>query len=872
MTSQAVIFDLTDTADERFDRPVEWMLVALLAFMPLAFGAVQPWSEAVVVAAAAVMSLLLAAKLLVRPDVRLVRTWAYAPVLAFVLLVLLQLVPLPAWLLKLISPNTVALRAELMQSLPADARPSLRFVTLSFYPEATVANLRLLLAVVAIFVVTLNVVRRLGQVKRMLGAIAVIGAVVALVALAQNVTDAQRIYWLVPIESNQATSGPFVNHSHGAQYFNLSLGAALGLMLMHLDQLPRRRVDERASRAALALARPVTRPIWMLACAVVAMAVCVPLTLSRGGMIALLVAALFTTVMLATRRGMGGRTWIFVGIVLAAAAVLLTLRFDELLSRATSAGDPESLGGRIDILRGSREIWRKFPLLGTGLGTFAVTFPMFDPSSIVKVAEHAENEYAQLLVETGAAGVAAMLAFLLVVAVAYGRSVRGAPSPMASGAMGLGFGVVAILVHSAADFGQHVPAVAALTAVSCALLVNLAHATQRRQEAPGYEPPPPPRVPRTWRLAGAVVVLVVALWAAFDAVGVVRASSRAASARGVARHLEASNWQGDDRDFAALLIPAQAAAGIRPRDVVYRYELNRYRWRAIARNVPLNAGRNVPLDVPLDGRDIDDVRRVVVELLACARLCPTYAPPYLLAGQLAVEVLRDPSAEALVRTGYRLAPTNPDANIAVALLDARAGGWSDARERLRRTMRLSPDHREQVIQVALNEMDRPALALELAGADRVLLLRVARAVDGRNDSGVIAREARARAERALLDEAARPDASAAVLAEAAHLALRDGDRPAAIRLLRRATTIDYGALDLRLELARLYVEEGQPDQALREARNVLQQSPSHAAATAMAAQLQKPSTRAAAPPTRPSTAPASTRATAPATQPGFKME
>jgi hypothetical protein len=72
---------------------------------------------------------------------------------------------------------------------------------------------------------------------------------------------------------------------------------------------------------------------------------------------------------------------------------------------------------------------------------------------------------------------------------------------------------------------------------------------------------------------------------------------------------------------------------------VYRYELNRYRWRALARNAPL------------DERDVEHARRVVAELLACARLCPTYAPPYLLAGQLALNVLHDPGGEALVRTG-----------------------------------------------------------------------------------------------------------------------------------------------------------------------------------------------------------------------------
>jgi hypothetical protein len=108
---------------------------------------------------------------------------------------------------------------------------------------------------------------------------------------------------------------------------------------------------------------------------------------------------------------------------------------------------------------------------------------------------------------------------------------------MASGALGLGFGVVAILVHSAADFGQHVPAVAALTAVSCALLINLAHATARRRDAVGYEPAAA-RVPRRWRVAATLVVLVVACAVVLDAAKVLRASAAFAAARGVAQGLE----------------------------------------------------------------------------------------------------------------------------------------------------------------------------------------------------------------------------------------------------------------------------------------------------------------------------------------------
>ena len=43
-----------DTATDKFDRLIEWLLVAFLAFMPFAFAAVQAWSEEVVIAIAAV--------------------------------------------------------------------------------------------------------------------------------------------------------------------------------------------------------------------------------------------------------------------------------------------------------------------------------------------------------------------------------------------------------------------------------------------------------------------------------------------------------------------------------------------------------------------------------------------------------------------------------------------------------------------------------------------------------------------------------------------------------------------------------------------------------------------------------------------------
>ena len=74
-------------------------------------------------------------------------------------------------------------------------------MTLSFYPNATKHNLRLVLAIAGVFVVVLNVFRRPDQIKRLLVAITAIGGVIAAIALAQNIFGNGKIFWLVLILS-----------------------------------------------------------------------------------------------------------------------------------------------------------------------------------------------------------------------------------------------------------------------------------------------------------------------------------------------------------------------------------------------------------------------------------------------------------------------------------------------------------------------------------------------------------------------------------------------------------------------------------------------------------------------------------------------
>ena len=77
-----------------YDWMIERLLIALLAFMPLAFGAVEAWSEVIVMILVAAISICFLLKLVAEREVRPVWSWAYAPVLLFLVVVIFQLIPL----------------------------------------------------------------------------------------------------------------------------------------------------------------------------------------------------------------------------------------------------------------------------------------------------------------------------------------------------------------------------------------------------------------------------------------------------------------------------------------------------------------------------------------------------------------------------------------------------------------------------------------------------------------------------------------------------------------------------------------------------------------------------------------------------------
>ncbi len=817
----------TYSSGEHFDRAIEWLLISLVAFMPFAFGAVEPWSEQVVIALAAAISVLFVLKLVLQQDVTFVWSWAYVPVAIFIAAVVFQLLPLPTALVKAISPNTAAIRNELLKDLP-NASEILSSTKLSFYPRATRHDLRLILSVATVFVVVINVFRRADQIKRLLGAIAVIAGALTLLALAQDLFGNGKIYWMIPTPRGKDYSGTFINHSHFGQFMNLSIGATLGLLLVKLREAF---AGKKITPPVVAeyLSTPQGRIIWLLVLLIVLAAAAVFVSLTRGGMITMLIAATFTTLILSSRRSLQGRGWIMALMALGAFICVLYVGFDAVYDRLATLRDlHDAESGRWQIVKDISVAWTKFPILGTGLGTHEVVYPMFDRSTIPALASHAENEYAQTVEEAGIIGLSVLVIFGVIVWFNYVRNIASPSPPIRSAAYGLGFGLLAVTLHSLSDFGQHLPANFMLSAIFCALLTGLARMDCGKQTI--LRDSKKSVVRRPVVITALITLLVIWSWALLDANSARAADAHWKRALTVETSLRQENWQGTNEQFRELISHAALAADYQPDDVKYRHWLNVYRWYSISRTTDPNTGQ-----ILISEQMAQFVPRIINELHEARRLCPVFGATYCIVGQLEKYIMDDPNGVEHIQTGYRLAPCDPTACLVAGVLDATEGRIEQAAEKLEKAVKLDSRLFFEVVDVYIN-IDRPDLAVAVAADNANRLSYVADHLADIQGKEELANAAKAQVNALLKEKSEQPDAPAYVFASLAAIC-RNEDKQAAVEYYRRALALNYGQVHWRMNLARLLAETQQIPEAIHEARICLRLRPQFKAAEKLIAEL-----------------------------------
>mgnify|MGYP000645735692 CR=1 FL=1 len=424
------------------------LLSALLFWVPLPFGSVVVWSHAVLQCAA---FLLVAIAALVLPRESLPRR-ALVPagaVAAIAGLALLQSARWPGGIVRALSPEHARLQEQAAAALTAAGGPEAVATALSLAPDASRSAALTWLAVAACAGVAAAVGRHRRERRVLLAGL--VGAALLQVGLgtAALATRSASIWGVTVAGDASRLRGTFVNADHLAYLLEAALAIAFAWGWWATG---RARWEEAPERRILLVAPPAL--LW------VTLFVAVAFTGSRAGLVAALTAALAQGLAVAAqrRRWRLGVSGLLAGAVGLGAVAAVSVQ--QGLGRWLATSPYElSWNDRTVVYALCVQLWQRFPLLGSGLATFRDAFPAVQPADLAGSYWHAHNDWAELVVTTGVAG-------LGVVAVAAVITVRGLATALRAGrrsedraAALAALGVVAsVAVHSCLDFGLSMPA------------------------------------------------------------------------------------------------------------------------------------------------------------------------------------------------------------------------------------------------------------------------------------------------------------------------------------------------------------------------------------------------------------------------------
>ena len=381
---------------------------------------------------------------------------------ALALYTLLQTIPLPMGLLRVIAPANADVWERVL--LPF-GEPALRWASLSLDPGASVLEAVKWATYAAVFASAAAISSKRGAAW---GVTLVFASAMtaAIVTVAHGLAGATRVYGLYQpaFAASLWHVGPLLNPNNLAGYLNLGALAGLGLALTR---------------------KPVVPP-WLIGVGVMLIVGVEVTSASRGGVLALPIGVL--TLAFITRRQSGGvaagrnrSIWIMVVAALAGGAVLAALgstrdTWGELYAKDVS---------KIEMLLWAKPLLRDHPFFGIGRGAFESVFPVYRLVPGNLVFTHAENFPAQWASEWG-------IPVTLAAFVAFGWAF--APRQLGVGrsavAAGAWMGVAVLLLQNMFDLALEVPAIVIAAAT---ILGSLWGDGRRRRIPSGANDSGPPR-------------------------------------------------------------------------------------------------------------------------------------------------------------------------------------------------------------------------------------------------------------------------------------------------------------------------------------------------------------------------------------------
>lgn len=426
------------------NRVASFLLFAVVALAPAPFGSTDPPTIALWCIVLGI-ALVVASPRALRASHLIVIAGAAVVVLAYAFVLHEQLSAHP-WFA---APNPLWRAAA--EALRTEFEPSVSIArNQPFF--ALGAPLAAVLALLCALIICADQVRA----RQLLAVVGWSGVAYAAFGIITFLLDPARLLWREKLAYTNVLTSTFVNRNTAAVYFGSCAVVWIVLLSEQLRRrLPRGEIRWRAMAARLAYEQPLA--VFMALSMLLVCLAAMFMTGSRAGVV-LSLAALVIAFTAFFRRDLPSRSGVMVTVVCGGALALAVLQV--MGAGVSSRFDVEGLAsaGRMETYRSTLRLIAEHPWFGTGLGTFAWSFPAYRSGSLSVwgIWDRAHSTPLELAADLGLplAGLIAV-AWLAILAVVV-RGVRLRRRGLAYPVVALSVAVLA-LCHSAVDFSLQIP-------------------------------------------------------------------------------------------------------------------------------------------------------------------------------------------------------------------------------------------------------------------------------------------------------------------------------------------------------------------------------------------------------------------------------
>ncbi len=258
-------------------------------------------------------------------------------------------------------------------------------------------------------------------------------------------------WWTYPGLVSDRLTASFGNPDHLAGYMEMAIPLALGFLLTGIKEGKR----------------------VFTGFAAVLMFTALIFSLSRGGWIGTVCALYFMGMVVLRQRNLRYKKLLVTALTLFLPVMLVILSAADVVTRIRTfeqGTEMPSFEARITAWKGTVNMIRAYPLLGSGPGTFAYVYTQYQPPGLGAYYNMAHNDYLHFLAETGLF-LAVIIIWIIGSFYRAGFEKMKHPSRLVRGmTLGSMSGITALLVHSIGDFNLHIPANALVFACLAAVV------------------------------------------------------------------------------------------------------------------------------------------------------------------------------------------------------------------------------------------------------------------------------------------------------------------------------------------------------------------------------------------------------------------